>query len=179
MSECSAAKQAVDCGGENWMASLNDVLKLSEVNIPGTHDSCAYSGYVFGRCQRLSLIDQLHAGVRFLDVRCRHANDKFKLHHSSFYLGDHFDSGVVEPCVRFLQRNTSEVILMLVKPEYKEKNNTSEFDERFLEYIRPNKEFWYLHDGHDMPTLSQTRGKIVLLRRFVILLCISFIYKRK
>lgn len=149
----------------NWMQHLPDDIKLCHVNIPGTHDSCAFSCTLLAECQRLSITDQLEAGIRYFDVRCRQINDRFELYHSSFSLGDCFDTGVIDPCVRFLTQNPTETILMLVSPEYKPENNTLEFDDLFLKYIQPTAdEFWFL-DGQKSPCLSQTRGKIVLLRR--------------
>jgi 1-phosphatidylinositol phosphodiesterase len=150
--------------GSNWMAKLPNQLLLSQINIPGTHDSCAHNCSLFAKCQTLSLSDQLNAGVRFLDVRCRHVNDEFHLYHSSFSLGADFDAGAIEPCVKFLRANESETILMLVSPEYTAVNNRKEFDDVFLEYIEASREYWYLDDDQ-MPSLGKTRGKIVLLRR--------------
>lgn len=150
--------------GEKWMSELGDELRLSAISMPGTHDSCAFAGSLLARCQSLSLGEQLSAGIRFLDVRCRHINDQFELYHSSFSLGDFFDTGVVEPCVNFLRRNPTETVLMLVSPEHIPRNNRLEFDDLFLRYIASTSQFWHLN-GHEMPTLGQTRGKIVLLRR--------------
>lgn len=163
-------KSKVRVDASKWMQQLaDDEIPLCHVNIPGTHDTCAFACTVLAECQRLSLADQLNAGVRYLDVRCRQVNDRFELYHSSFSLGDYFDTGVIEPCVRFLTQNPSETILMLVSPEYKPENNTKRFDDLFLDYIQPTREkFWYLND-RDMPTLGQTRGKIVLLRRYLTL----------
>lgn len=160
----------VEITSERWMQSLPDDLKLNEISMPGTHDSCAFECTMLAECQRLPLVDQLNAGVRYIDVRCRQVNDRFELYHSSFSLGDYFDTGVIDPCVKFLAQNPSESILMLVSPEYKPENNTLAFDDLFLDYIRPTAaDFWFL-DDHAMPRLGQTRGKIVLLRRFVFLI---------
>ena len=147
------------------MSHLTDDLKLSQISIPGTHDSCAFECSQFAKCQSLPLVEQLNSGVRYIDIRCRHINDVFELYHSSFNLGDHFDSGVVEPCVTFLRANPSEVIIMLVSPEHKALNNRIEFDDLFLKYIEPFNMFWHF-DGNEIPSLGRVRGKIVLLRRF-------------
>lgn len=153
-------------GGKNWMSHLSDDLKLSQITIPGTHDSCAFECSQFAKCQQLSLADQLNSGVRYIDIRCCHRNDVFELYHSSFNLGDVFDSGVIEPCVNFLRNNPSETLLMLVSPEHKAQNNRIEFDDLFLKYIEPYNMFWHF-DEEEIPSLGRVRGKIVLLRRFV------------
>lgn len=164
-----------------WMSDVPDEVKLCELTLPGTHDSCAFAGNLLARCQHMSLEEQLHSGVRYVDVRCRHMNDRFELYHSSFSLGDFFDTGVIVPVVSFLKQNPSETIIMLVSPEHKQKNNKKSFDDQFLEYINDTNEFWHL-DGNQMPILGQTRGKIVLLRRLnfwhicaIIIMIISYI----
>ena len=54
-----------------WMKRLPDNKKLSELSIPGTHDTCARFGGDFAQCQSLALRDQFSIGLRFLDIRCR------------------------------------------------------------------------------------------------------------
>lgn len=57
-----------------WMSRLPETVPLCQVSLPGTHDSCAlYDGLSFGfaKCQVWHLKDQLKAGVRFIDIRCR------------------------------------------------------------------------------------------------------------
>src|SRR5688500_16988143 len=58
----------------NWMGSLPDATNVAQLSIPGTHDSGARTEPVGGtaKCQNLSIADQLTAGVRYLDIRCRH-----------------------------------------------------------------------------------------------------------
>ncbi|MFK7977734.1 MAG: hypothetical protein AB8C02_16510, partial [Halioglobus sp.] len=68
----------------NWMASLDDNLKLSEISIPGTHDTMAdCPGVVCGpaplpkditQTQSMTLPQQLVSGIRALDIRLRYQN---------------------------------------------------------------------------------------------------------
>lgn len=62
----------------NWMEQLIQVspdVKLSELVIPGTHDSASYSLHSFklfsaaGRTQNVSVYEQLIQGARYLDIR--------------------------------------------------------------------------------------------------------------
>ncbi|MBR4240627.1 MAG: hypothetical protein IKR97_00230, partial [Eubacterium sp.] len=63
----------------DWMSVIRDETKLTEITMPGTHDSCArkfHNEDAFGvlsgisKCQNLTIREQLDAGVRFLDVCC-------------------------------------------------------------------------------------------------------------
>ncbi|RNA38567.1 phosphatidylinositol diacylglycerol-lyase [Brachionus plicatilis] len=147
-----------------WMSALPDHLKLNEITMPGTHNSCAFHCCVVAKCQKNSLAYQLNNGVRFIDVRCRHVNDSFRLHHGPFDLNFDFDTGCIDLCIQFLQANPSEVILILVSTEHKPESNQRQFDDVFLNYIEKNKDIWFLHEH--CPSLAECRGKLVLLRRF-------------
>src|SRR5437764_13048815 len=79
---------AAGAAGNNWMSSLNSSLYLSQFSISGTHESMALYESVSGTatCQSLSLADQLNAGVRFIDIRCRNLDNGFVIQHGSVYL---------------------------------------------------------------------------------------------
>ena len=55
----------------SWMSEVSDDTLLSNITVPGTHDSCACSNIPFVRTQYLSISKQMEAGLRFLDLRCR------------------------------------------------------------------------------------------------------------
>ena len=151
--------------GNNWMNGLNGNLPLSQFSIPGTHDSGALYEPVPGtaKCQNLSIADQLNAGVRFIDIRCRHVNNAFVIHHGPIYQNADFDS-VLNAVFAFLKSNRGETVLMSVKEEYNPSNNARSFEQTFDAYVARNPGRWHLGSG--IPTLSQARGKIVLFRRF-------------
>nr|WP_315174139.1 phosphatidylinositol-specific phospholipase C [uncultured Flavobacterium sp.] len=149
----------------NWMGALDQNLKLTAISIPGTHDSGArfetFSGTA--KCQNLTLDEQLASGVRYLDIRCRHFENNFTIHHGSVYQNLNF-TNVLQSCSAFLAQNPSETIIMSVKEEYDPSGNNRSFEATFDSYVNQNANIWYL--GSTIPTLSQAKGKIVLLRRF-------------
>lgn len=151
--------------GNNWMGQLNCNLSLSQISIPGTHDSGARYEPVSGtaKCQDLTIAEQLNAGIRFLDIRCRHINDSFTIHHGSVYQNINFDD-VLNAVFSFLDSHPAEAVFMSVKEEYDASNTTRSFEATFEAYTQTNPGKWYLKNT--IPTLSQARGKIVLLRRF-------------
>ena len=66
----------------NWMGELPDDVYLSEITIPGTHESAAryvMIGYAL-RCQETSIADQLNNGYRYLDLHI--ALDKSNTDHT-------------------------------------------------------------------------------------------------
>lgn len=154
-----------------WMKMIDENRFLSQINIPGTHDSATYkfnklifSNYV--KTQNLSIRQQLDFGIRFLDIRCRHINNKFAIHHARYYCNLMFDE-VLDQCISFLRDNESECIVMLMNEEHEPKGNTREFYQTFSDYVdnkNTDGDYWYRKNT--IPRLKEARKKIVLLYRF-------------
>ncbi len=161
----AALPVGANAGGNNWMSTLDGNLPISQFSIPGTHDSGArYEPFPgTAKCQDLTIADQLNAGVRFLDIRCRHLNDAFTIHHGSVYQNINFDD-VLNATIGFLNSNPNETVIMSVKEEHTPSGNTRSFEATFDWYVAKNPTKWHL--GAGLPTLNQARGKIVLFRRF-------------
>ncbi|CAD0221918.1 phosphatidylinositol-specific phospholipase C [Chryseobacterium sp. D764] len=151
----------------SWMSGLQDNISISKISIPGTHDSGARvdAPVVSGtaKTQDLSIAEQLNAGVRFLDIRCRHIDNSFTIHHGAIYQNLNFDD-VLNACYTFLNSHPSETIIMSVKEEYDASNTTRSFEQTFDSYVQKNPSKWDL--GANIPALGAVRGKIKLLRRF-------------
>lgn len=152
----------------NWMSSVKDSRKLSELTIPGTHDSAARAQPgVGGRfvTQALGLQAQLNAGVRFFDIRARYINNRFQLYHEDTDLKLGFDAAR-DILMTFLAEHPRETIIMSLKEESDATGNDPgvTFEDRFDRYVDENRALWYLRN--EIPTLGQVRGKIVLFRRF-------------
>lgn len=155
---------------KQWMSQLNDDLLISQLTIPGTHDTATYNisgsaGLGFVKTQDLNITQQLEAGCRFLDIRCRLYENHLVLHHGAYYLNLNFND-VINFCSSFLAQNPTETILMSLKEEYDADDNTITYEQAVLSYISQNPDLWYTQDL--LPTLGAVRGKIVLLRRFAL-----------
>lgn len=150
-----------------WLAQLGNNMLISDLSIPGTHDTAAFNASPISKTQNLNILQQLKAGVRFLDIRCRHYEDKFYLHHGREFLGMEFDTAVLAVCKSYLQAFPTECIILSVKSEHTDTDNTSSFQECFARYQQASEAAglqWYL--GCDIPKLGDVRGKVVLFRRF-------------
>ncbi|KAK8847097.1 hypothetical protein M9Y10_019677 [Tritrichomonas musculus] len=148
----------------NWLKSVDGNKKIFSLSIPGTHESCARVGGPLVQCQDWSIEEQLNNGVRYLDIRCRHINDCFMIHHGSVYQQLSFGTGVRDVCINFLKAHPTEFIFMQIKEEYEAVENTRSFEETMKTYINSLEQFYFLDEIS--PTLDQVRGKIVILRRF-------------
>lgn len=160
-------------GSADWMARLDDDLPLSELVLPGTHDSAAqYCALAFfTKCQALSVREQLEAGFRYLDLRLamNERSDGFILTHGDYACRTSpfggtlsFDS-VLAACCAFLDAHPGETVLLAVRQET---GGHSVRDCQLLldAYIRENPQYWLAADT--IPTLGEARGKLVILRRW-------------
>ena len=158
------------CYMNSWMKNISDSLLVSNINLPGTHDSCAFRVQFpfLSKCQNQTISEQLNSGIRFLDIRVEKDSDKLKLVHDiadcknpkskreNLYLED-----VINECKKFLSKNPSETILL----SYKRDDGASQeetFDTFFKNYLEKDP-VWYRENR--IPVLKEVRGKIVLLNR--------------
>ncbi len=151
----------------SWMSWVPDSTRLSVLSLPGTHDTMAYQshGGSLTQTQSLDLRKQLDAGVRALDIRCRHIANSFTIHHGVVYLHVNFDD-VLRTTIQFLNANPSETVVMRVKKEHTEENVTRSFAETYLAY-RNNPAYQpYIWTGSHVPSLGEVRGRIVILDDF-------------
>jgi len=153
--------------GKKWMSRVSGEKYLSQITIPGTHDSCADHNSNCGtfkkwyECQDKTVTEQLNLGVRFLDIRFKHKNDKFMINHGGCYLRYTFD-GVMQTLKDFLTANNQETVMVSYSyyPDQDE-DNTRSFQETLDEYI--NQSIGLFYQGEEVPKLKDVRGKIVLL----------------
>ncbi|CNI30155.1 phosphatidylinositol-specific phospholipase C [Yersinia mollaretii] len=153
---------------KNWMSHLSETTLLGHISIPGTHNSASFRSSIvsatFTQTQSWDIKAQLIHGIRFLDARCRLINDVFTLHHGSVFLNQYFGD-LLATCILFLENNPTEFIILSVKQEHTEENNTKNFAKVMWEnYIVPNRGKFYL--ANEIPMIAEVRGKIVLLRRY-------------
>ncbi|MGG1948911.1 phosphatidylinositol-specific phospholipase C [Trinickia sp. NRRL B-1857] len=149
----------------DWMSSMDGSRKLHTFSLPGSHDTCAYTvNDSLARTQDATLEAQLQAGVRVIDIRCRHENDTFAIYHAGISLDMTFDH-VIDICGRFLAGHPRECIVMSIKEEWAAKACSRSFVQTFDGYVSENVGVrWHL--SPIAPTLEAARGSIVLLRRF-------------
>ncbi len=154
----------------NWMKRLPDKIKISEINLPGTHNSCTQKvqfSYL-SKCHDLSIYEQLNIGVRYLDIRVETNGNKLKTVHS---IADCYTPHgkkqkllldyVLEDCRKFLQKNPTETLILCIKRDDGPSSEET-FDILFKNYIE-NDSCWFTENR--LPLLGEVRGKMVFFNR--------------
>ncbi|QSX23923.1 phosphatidylinositol-specific phospholipase C [Priestia megaterium] len=158
-----------DYSNPNWMSSIPEATKISELSIPGTHGSIALHGItVFDedvtRNQRMSIARQLQAGIRYLDIRARRTGSSFAMHHDAVYQKLMFGD-VLHQIQAFLIANPRETVLMRLKEEHTAESSSLTFEHIFTQYKNQYPSLFWVPSSQN-PTLDNVRGKIVLLQDF-------------
>ena len=153
--------------GKTWLKNVGDNIKITDVSLPGTHDSGATHSIadVAGKCQDISIKTQLDIGVRFFDLRLQLVNDEFKIVHSFVDQNLKFSS-VVDDMYNFIKENSSEFLIISVKQEKNNVNSSLSFDEAFIRDLKEYKDIFKYEDRSFPSTIGEARGKIYILSRF-------------
>ncbi len=148
----------------NWMKDIPDGTKLSEMTIPGTHDSCSLFGICCARTQTWTLVEQMKAGLRYFDIRLRRINDTLRAYHGFVDQKEMFDSILVY-AFNFLEQNPTETIIYEIISEYDPLNSTKSFTELYEEYTQPYKDKIKEYQNQDI-TMGEIRGKLFVVKVF-------------
>lgn len=148
-----------------WMKSIDDNKLIVEMSIPGTHDSGANHSIfdVSGKCQDLTINEQLKIGVRFFDIRLQIVNNELNVVHSFVDQKQKFIK-VMNTINTFIEENPSEFIIVSLKEDADSKNSNIDFDEKLIDDLKLFNNVCY--DNYLPQYLSEARGKIYILNRF-------------
>ncbi|MCE7762233.1 phosphatidylinositol-specific phospholipase C domain-containing protein [Pseudomonas putida] len=151
-----------------WMQSIRDSVQLSEMALPGTHDSATFNVSLFPviddivGTQSLNFDEQLKYGIRVLDLRIRRTGDALALHHGPVYLDKMFGSAL-RSIKGFLEVNPSETVLIRVREEHTpDPQVTVSLAEVFDRYMQQFASVHLQAPRTDL-TLGEARGKFVVL----------------
>ena len=149
----------------SWMKSIPDTTKISQMTIPGTHNSCALHGICCARTQTWSLPEQMNAGLRYFDIRLRLYNNTLRAFHEFIDQEDTFDI-ILNYALNFLEQNPSESIIMQIVKEYKVENCSKSIQDMYDEYIKDIKDKIVDFKKKDDIKMGDIRGKILMVKIF-------------
>ncbi|TNV77718.1 hypothetical protein FGO68_gene7351 [Halteria grandinella] len=158
-----------------WMADLPDDKLVSEISIPGTHDSFSYHCTHFAICQSKSAPVLLGMGVRYFDVRLKvKKNGRLRVFHGPTDQKTYFEE-IMRDFTQFLTHHPSEFLIARIKQEG-DSAKGHVFKEVFKRFAlnQDYEKFWYLNAyvqeeskiSRVKINVGAVRGKILLVSDF-------------
>ncbi|UXH80362.1 hypothetical protein [Roseateles amylovorans] len=147
----------------DWMSTIPDDRPLLKMSLPGTHQSASngYGGDAIQN-QSLSIADQLKAGIRFLDFRCRLIDGSLQFHNYDVWMRKSCASGMAD-VANFLAEHPKEAVIVSMKQEYSNAPNAV-FQGAFNQMAASFSGSIWKGDTPN-PLLGKVRGKMVILNR--------------
>lgn len=168
----------------DWMAGLPDERYVSNVTIPGTHDTMTgmgfhnkYLQYIFNMTaisQVATLDEQLESGIRFFDIRTAVGIDTLTREkelycaHGISEINVPFASVIESMMMPFLEKHKSEFIVIKMQHDNGFENQMPWLaltEEVFGYFCTLYPDLFYKWTRDMNPTVGDVRGKIVLLCR--------------
>jgi hypothetical protein len=165
---------------KDWLGGLLDTTRLSDINLPGTHDSAAISN-LFATpyaCHDKTITEQLERGIRVLDIRLKikwRGEEKgadFVTCHGDWKFGswdlNEFQSfqSVLDECKHFLAAHGTEVVIMILKiDDWGDAKDDAVKTNNAGGKLKSILSSYPTLKSKDLPELGAARGKIVLLSR--------------
>mmetsp|Transcript_107519 Transcript_107519/g.302630 ORF Transcript_107519/g.302630 Transcript_107519/m.302630 type:complete len:703 (+) Transcript_107519:72-2180(+) len=144
----------------DWMKDVSDETLVTELYLPGTHETMALHGGELAKCQDWRLDQQLRSGIRAMDIRVKHDGDNLPIYHGPIHQESDWDE-VVRIVEDFLEHYPSEVVFMRVRKEGESGNHRRDFDGEVRSRLR-NTNRWY--DARTWDTLGHVRGKCIFVQ---------------
>ncbi|WP_428260233.1 phosphatidylinositol-specific phospholipase C domain-containing protein [Gallibacter sp. Marseille-QA0791] len=152
-----------------WMYFLDDNARLSEVSIPGTHDSITFNTpYVLSSLAQCQYSDatvkkQLDMGVRYFDIR---VDEYLNVVHGIVHLDIGF-SEVMDELTSFVSK-TKEFLVVRIKSEITSRGDRKELEHTLFKNMGRISGNYLDHYAFTNfinldPTVQELRGKIVII----------------
>ncbi|WWC64263.1 uncharacterized protein I303_106873 [Kwoniella dejecticola CBS 10117] len=178
------------CSGSlcSWMSKIPDDTRLTDMSIPGTHDTASwnytplkqieylkYTNIIYPsplyRCGKQSIFQQLQAGNRAFDLRlgvAPNGKDTVFFHSEALLDVNARFEDVLYGFWRFLDENPTETLLISVKDENSTFGSYTTLQQRMYDTLTSAQAQIYVNPAQSITstTLSAVRGKMVILRRF-------------
>ena len=165
---------ATVCLGEDWMERLDDNTYLSQVSIPGTHDSATGEGWTgflgemvgqsMGVTQDLSIAQQLDCGVRAFDLRPCVNEDELVINHGILQTKAKFPETLKQLC-QFVTDHPTEFVVVVMRHESDGDDNSSQWNSMMNSCLNSDDVRPLLADYQRDITVGELRGKVLVLSR--------------
>ncbi|VDB96578.1 unnamed protein product [Peniophora sp. CBMAI 1063] len=150
----------------SYLSDLPDATSLTDLCLPGTHDTMAFYGWPISQCQASDtpLPVQLQQGIRILDIRLAVIKGRLIAYHGAYPQRTTFAS-ILATLSTFLHSAASrrETLIVSIKQEDRG-GDFSRLVREEIEHGPGGMGMWWLENR--IPALGEVRGKAILFSRF-------------
>lgn len=158
---------------DDWMANVSDYAYVTQISIPGTHDSATghgFSGWLaamgeaYARTQDKTITEQWDNGIRAFDLRPAVDGDKLHIYHGILSTNLDFEEALHTIC-DLLDQHPTETAIVIIRHEDDADDGDSKWSSLMQALIA---EYWmqaHLSTFKPLLTLGEVRGKLLLLSR--------------
>ena len=111
----------------------------------------------------MDVLQQLHAGIRYLDLRCGIRDDVVEMVHGPSFLGITLRT-LLDTIYVWLNAHETEALIVQIKQDRKAEHSEVHFAQAIWRCLAENPDRW--RTANTTPVLGELRGKIQLFRRF-------------
>ena len=152
-----------------WMGMIDDDVPVTDIVMPGSHDSGTYGMLFLGETQALSFGDQMRSGARYFDVRIRRTGEGELRFYHGILTSENGYGDFLSDTVRFLEENPTEFLIL--DYQHRDPAGNREFDNTLFSMLLDalgEERILCAPDGMsdldyvDSLTLGEARGKVLV-----------------
>ena len=165
---------AAVCLANDWMEHLDDNAYLSQISIPGTHDSATGEGWTgilgtmfgpsMGLTQELTIAQQLDCGVRAFDLRPCVVDGELVINHGILQTKAKFPDTLRQLC-QFVTDHPTEFVVVVMRHETDGDDNSDQWAGMMTTCLNSPDIQTTLTDYKRDITIGELRGKVLVLSR--------------
>lgn len=163
---------------DNWITQVDDEVYVSQLSIPGTHDSATGEGFQGGlgflgkgmaQTQDLTLSEQWDCGIRAFDLRptVKQDGDSYilQIYHGIIETKMSFDNALTLLRDKLVE-NPGEFAIVIMRHESDANSSIQDkWDSLMTQSLKSESLAGYLQDFKPKMTIGEMRGKILVMSR--------------
>ena len=158
---------------DDWMADIADHTYISQLSIPGSHDSATghgFSGWLsafgeaYARTQDKNITEQWQSGIRAFDLRpCVDGSD-MPIYHGILPTNLKMDEALATLC-DLLDQHPTEAAIVIVRHETDGDNGDNNWNKMMMTLLSEDNINAHCATFKPLLTMGEVRGKMLILSR--------------
>lgn len=158
---------------DDWIKNIDDNVYVSQVSIPGTHDSGTGHGFsgltgiiadYFGTTQEKTITEQWNSGIRCFDLRPAVDGSTLEIYHGIAKTNIGLSEALRTLC-NLLDSHPKEFAIAIIRHEREADENDSSWKNKFISLVTSNPVKSHAINFSPMLKVKNARGKLLIISR--------------